>query len=452
MKKLFLVHCVDTEGPLYESLTATFERVNQTFDFDFKPSTAQLKRLRAGKDLPDKLQAKVMDFVSSDRLNYNSTWTEVDVMLHELMSDKWRMQHADDFGNGYIFSWFVMDHVGYTTNPRQRALGFHSVYAHYKEMLAEYLPKQDALYWHFHPVPFSYAANRASCNYSFTSYHIESISRRVLDHLDFPAAFRPGLHCERPDIHMFLEMWIPVDYGNQGMPATNEDELQKDVFGGRFGDWRRAKSEWGVYHPDWYDYQKNGSMKRYIARCLNLNARLRAITEEEIEKAFQQVQNGEPTILSVTSHDQNKMAAPITEYMDRIRMVQQRYPEVKICHANAIDAVRHVCNVPSQQPVNLQFSWSKNRLDVVSDKDIWGPQPWMCFKTLDGRYLHENMDRQAGNHWSFTFDIDSIELQSLDAIAFATNDNYFNSSVYRLSITNGVPCKTESRFYNQETC
>ncbi|EGB13413.1 hypothetical protein DND132_0195 [Pseudodesulfovibrio mercurii] len=450
MKELFLVHCVDTEGPLYESLTATFERIRQTFGLNFKPSTNQLNRLKAGKDVPEALRANVMDFVSDARLDYNATWTEVDAMLHELMSDDWRMRHADDFGNGYVFSWFVMDHVGFTTNPRQRALGFHAVYEHYQQILSEYTPEHDALYWHFHPVPFSHAANRASCNYSFTNCHIESIGRRLLDHLDFPSAFRPGLHCERPDIHLFLEMWIPVDFGNQAMPERAEDAIQKDVSGGRFGDWRRAKSTWGVYHPDWYDYQKPGGMKRYIARCLNLNARIRPITREEIERAFRQVRNGEPTILSVTSHDQNKMGAPITRYMDLIRDVQKQYPEVRIRHANAVDAVRRVCGVPEQSPVRFDIAWTGNRVDVRADKDIWGPQPWMSFKTLDQRYLHENMDRQDGNHWSFTFDADSIPLGSLEAIAFATNDNYFNSSAYRIPIVDGKPGEPESSFRNHK--
>nr|WP_321257577.1 hypothetical protein [uncultured Pseudodesulfovibrio sp.] len=448
MKELILVHCVDTEGPLYESISATFERVKSTFGLEYEPSRSQLIRLKAGKDIPTELKDKVVDFVSDERLGYNSTWTEVDEMLQLLMSDDWRMSHADDHGNGYVFSWFVMDHVGFTVNPRQRALGFHSVYEHYKELFKEYKPKNDALYWHFHPVPFSYEANRASCNYSFTSYHIESISRRIIDFLDFPAAFRPGLHCERPDINLFLEMWIPVDYGNQGMPESSEDAMQKDVCGGRFGDWRRASSDWGVYHPDWYDYQRSGSMKRYIARCLNLNARIRAITEDEVHKAFRQVQSGQSTILSVTSHDQNRMAAPISQYMELVRKVQKHYPDISIRHANAVDAVRSVCGLSTESPVQLEFEWTGNRLDIVADKNIWGPQPWLCFKTLDQRCFHENLDRQEGNHWSFVFDIDSIPLDRLEAIGIATNDNNFNASVYRIPVRYGKPGPVEFRFRN----
>jgi len=448
MKEIILVHCVDTEGPLYESLTATFERVKATFGLEFKPSREQLARLKRGEDIPDQLKDVVMDFVSDERLSYNSTWTEVDAMLDELMSEEWRKTHVDDFGNGYTFSWFVMDHVGFETNPRQRALGFHSIYEHYLEMFNRHSPRQDALYWHFHPVPFSRAANRAACNYSFTNLHIESISRRLIDHLDFPAAFRPGLHCERPDINLFLEMWIPVDYGNQAIRERAEDALQKDVCDGRLGDWRRAPGQWGTYHPDWYDYQTPGTMKRYIARCLNLDARVRPITREEIREAFEQTGGNCPTILSVTNHDQKEMRPQIASYMDMIREIQRDYPDVKIRHANALDAIRRVETLHAEPPVHFDISWSGNRLDIKTDKPVWGPQPWLCFKTLDGRYLHENLDRQGRTHWSFIFDIDSIPLNTLEAIGLATNDDYFNTTACRISVENGVPGEASIRFRN----
>ena len=34
MPVLYIVHCIDTEGPLRETLSATFERINDTFGFN----------------------------------------------------------------------------------------------------------------------------------------------------------------------------------------------------------------------------------------------------------------------------------------------------------------------------------------------------------------------------------------------------------------------------------
>ena len=42
-KIVYIVHCVDTEGPLYESLPAKFRRIKEVFNVNIKPT---LKNLR----------------------------------------------------------------------------------------------------------------------------------------------------------------------------------------------------------------------------------------------------------------------------------------------------------------------------------------------------------------------------------------------------------------------
>ena len=447
-KILYIVHCVDTEGPLYESVQATFERIFATFGLKFDASREQLARLKSGSDLPEPLRNAVMEFVSDERLNYNSDWAEIDKMVDEMMSDNWRRRHIDDFGQGYVFSWFILDHVGFETNPRRRALGYHVVYNHYLEKMKKYKPPKDKLYWHNHPVSFFFEANKTSNNFSFTNHHLQALSRRVIDFLDFPACFRPGCHTERPDINLFLEMWIPFDYGNQGMKERSEDKLQQDISDGRYGDWRMATEEWETYHPDFYNYQKKGAMKRYITRCLNLSSRIRPVTEEEIEKAFRRAETGRPTILSVTNHDEREMRPSIDWFMHTVRKVQKRYPLVKIYHSNAIDAVRREQRIPFEPPTQLSIAWKENRLDVKAAKPIWGPQPYFCFKTKTKQYIHENLDFQEGLHWSFVFDEDTIRSDQIEYIGIATNDNFGNTSVYRFP-PGAIAGEIEAAFINE---
>ena len=40
MSLLHIVHCIDTEGPLKETLEDTFSRINKTYKTKLKPSTA----------------------------------------------------------------------------------------------------------------------------------------------------------------------------------------------------------------------------------------------------------------------------------------------------------------------------------------------------------------------------------------------------------------------------
>lgn len=189
-------------------------------------------------------------------------------------------------------------------------------------------------------------------------------------------------------------------------------------------------------------------MKRSIARTLNLNARIRPITRAEVVRAFERAGGGRTAILAVTNHDQNRMCGPIGDYMAMVREVQREFPGVAVRHANAVDAVRLAEGIPPQAPVRLAFTWSGNRLEIRADKAIWGPQPWLCFKTVDQRYLHENLDRQEDGCWSFVFDADSIRLECLEYIGVASNDEAFNSAVYRIPVRAGQPGAVEERFRN----
>ena len=74
MKKkiVYFVHCVDTEGPLYESLTAKFQRVKDIFNISVKPSRENLKKLKLAKIPLKGKEKKIASVLSSHLTNYNS--------------------------------------------------------------------------------------------------------------------------------------------------------------------------------------------------------------------------------------------------------------------------------------------------------------------------------------------------------------------------------------------
>ena len=45
-KKVYVVHCIDTEGPLYESIEATFSRLKEIFGVDLEPTVSNLKKIQ----------------------------------------------------------------------------------------------------------------------------------------------------------------------------------------------------------------------------------------------------------------------------------------------------------------------------------------------------------------------------------------------------------------------
>ncbi len=145
-----IVHCIDTEGPLYESLSATFERLKEIFGIEIEPSSANLRKLQNKEiDLGGK-EGDVAKVVDPKLLSYNDSWDKVDNMLSKIMSHEYRNTVKDSFGNGWVYNWFCMDHVGFKINPRRRDIGYHNIYDHYLEVIKNTKSVQDGIHFHHH--------------------------------------------------------------------------------------------------------------------------------------------------------------------------------------------------------------------------------------------------------------------------------------------------------------
>ena len=133
-KVLHIVHCIDTEGPLNETIDATFDRLESIFNIKITPSKENLILLQERKiDLSGQEEAVAKCF-SPELLNYNSDWSELELMLDELLSESFRNELLDDFGNGWVYSWHCMDHMSYLNNPRHKDVGYGNILRFYKSI------------------------------------------------------------------------------------------------------------------------------------------------------------------------------------------------------------------------------------------------------------------------------------------------------------------------------
>ena len=434
--RVYIVHCIDTEGPLCESIEATFERLKETFDLEFEPRRETLVRLQNGAiDLGGREQA-VQAMVASQILQYNETWDAVDEMLRDAMGPAFRNKLSDAEGKGWIYNWFCVDHVDYNVNPRRRDIGFHNIYDHYLAMMEETDSSQDRIHFHYHPHTFQNHAHRSGTHWwAFSDSLAQVISRRVIDRLWFPTVNRPGFHVNRPDSHWFMEQYIPFDYANQAMEVTEADSRQRFITDGRFGDWRRAPQSWTPYRPSHDDYQRPGNCRRWIARCLNVGTRHRLLNEEEVRRAFQQAREGQPAILAFTNHDFRDIRPDVDQVRSLLRTVAPAYPDVEFVYAEAAHAMREALSLPAQPPCDLDLAWvhksdTAYTLEVTSSTPSFGPQPWLAVKTTSGTYLNDNFDIQEPFHkWTYTFDLNTIPYRAVEKIGVAVNNAYGIASV-----------------------
>jgi hypothetical protein len=437
-KIVHVVHCIDTEGPLFESLPETFKRLKEIFDIELPASRETLEQLQKCEIDLGGHEQEVARVFHPQLLNYNETWDQVDSMLADITSKKFRQRFPDSFGQGWVYNWHCLDHVEYSDNPRHRELGYHKVFDHYKLILeASEGNSRDGLHFHYHPMPFTHRATHCATHYFASGTKLfQVLARDVIDRHWFPCVNRPGFHTTRPDSHWFLEQYIPFDYANQ---ACGQDySKQKDLSGGRFGDWRRAPKNWQPYHPSHDDYQVPGHCRRWIARCLNIGTRLRCLEQADVEQAFSEAQENLPVILSVTNHDFRDMRPDIESVHTMLVRASEQFPDVRFRYCEAREAMREVLDLPVKSPCILDLNLEDNILHVQSNNLIFGPQPFFAVRNKSGEYYYDNMDFQESfRMWSYTFDESNFPLDSLDKIGVACCDSFGNVSVAVLDVLSG---------------
>jgi hypothetical protein len=431
---LYLVHCVDTEGPLDESLEATFERLATSFGIRMAPNKKTLAQLqRCEFDLGGK-EESVARMLAPELLRYNSSWDMIASMLEDILSPTFRNQMLDDSGRGWIFSWHCMDHIGLMENPRRKDLGYGNVFRFYRQALAEMGCRRDELNWHFHPLSLTsnplHGATSYTINYSLLN---EILCRRILDDQWFPVVNRPGFHAERPDSHAFLEQWIPYDYANQ---SHEEDESQMDLQGGRFGDWRRAPTSWRGYRPSHDDYQLPGDCRRSIFRCLNVGTRLRGLNAGHVRQAFREAGESGSAILAFADHDYRDMRPDVEIVRGLLAEIRPEFPDVALRFAGAEEAARAHLGVNGVPAPKLVVKLEGNRLDVQLEAgEIFGPQPFLALRTRDGRVFHDNFDFQVpGRHWTYVLDYQTIDTAALSRIGVGVAGRYGKFDVVNLDL------------------
>jgi len=428
---VYVVHCVDTEGPLHEPVQATFERLKSIFGLELEPSAALLRRLQAGEVPLGGLEAQVQKVVDPHLLAYNDTWERIDSLLASCLSPDYRFQVPDSVGGGWVYNWFCVDHVDYQVNPRRRDIGFHNVFDHYRQVLSEHESYRDGVHFHYHPHSFRREAHRCATHWwaSSDSLH-QIISRRVIDREWFPAANRPGFHVTRPDSHWFLEQYIPFDFANQAVEPSPDDHSQHGLDTGRWGDWRRAPVTWSPYHPDHDDYQVPGACRRWIARCLNVGTRYRLLTEADVRTAFEEAAAGKPVVLAITNHDFRDLRVDVDEVRTLLNKVSGDYPSTRFKYSEAIEAMRAALGLSPQPPCRLDLTLEeidedRHVLHIASDVPTFGPQPWLALKTVTGSYHHDNLDiDEPFKRWRYVFDEETFPLRALDTIGIAANNAF----------------------------
>lgn len=424
------VFCIDAEGPLYESTEACFQRLNSLFGLQLEVSEENLNLLQEGKIDLGGIEKDVAQVVSPAVRDWIDNWKDLLENVKKSNSGQFRKLVVDDMGTPLVFNWFVCDWIGFHHNPRRKPMGINLVFSHYWSLFAAD-PERNPLYFHHHSTPFSSCTHHPCKNWTNSQTHILKLSSNLLEYGHFPNCVRSPIMA--PDINLFFEQYFPFDMSNTSVKADG----QPDILRRRWTDWTQAPDDWTVYHPDFYNYQVPGSMRRAIGRCTQFGSRYGNLDERELRKAFEKAQKGEKVLVSCYVHDHSPMDK-VKFLFEMINKTRSEYSDVAYYNKTAVEAFQDVLGLEITKPITFEVSLEGKDFYCRSDKDLFGPQPWFCFKTKENRYHWDNMDILSDREWRYIFDEYTFPLDLVDTIAIASNDLCGNTSAIVYSVRDGI--------------
>ncbi len=442
---VLITHAIDTEGPLYESIEAKFDRLRDLFGItSIAPTHSNLQKLKNGEIQLGGIEPDVARILNGHLANYNDTWDKIDAMLERIMAEEFRNRALDSYGGGWVYNWHCLDHVGFEYNPRRRDMGYHNIFDHYTGVLARQPATRDRIHWHFHPMSTYRDAHRCATSFVNSPELHQILCRRVIERKWFPAVFRAGFQVERPDSSWFLEQWIPFDISNMAIDDNSELDRTIDFRNGRSGDWRLAPADWSTYHPSHDNYQTPGNCRRWIARAMNVLNRVASIDQREMDKAFSRAKEGKPTIVGIASHDFRDLGTEVDFLRGLIQESSRRFPGVKFKFCEGVEAFRHAIwpegiDAPA---VDLEIKYHPVHAGDVPSIEIitkagrvFGPQPFLAIQTKSRRFIHDNLDFSSTlDRWFYAFHGDTLPIEDVSKIGVAANDQYGNCCVVNLDL------------------
>jgi hypothetical protein len=355
--EVLVVHCVDTEGPL----------------------GGDARRLPDGS-------AEFLD-----------NWEDILASLSDLTSPEFRETHADSSGDPYRFNWFIMDFTGFRTNPKRRVDRYHDTWDNITSLPVD----PDGLYWHYHVPPASGVGDEWSDTWLSSNECNVVLARRLLERRAFPAAFRAGGTIEDEPASRWLEQVVPIDFSNR---ASERSEPGADLY---HFNWHGAPQIWGSYHPALGDPMRQGALRRFVYRSIDLRSRYNELTQEHVDACFAEVsETGRSRVLSYFSHDNRDMRAETCYAVELLSRAAER-TGVRWASCTAVEAHRRYHGLDAMQPV-LAVATDADGFTITCDIEPFQRIPFAAARLHDGRFVRLYPKPAGSAAWRLAVDPASI--------------------------------------------
>lgn len=331
------------------------------------------------------------------------SWKSIDnIFLSQIFSDKLRFAYPDSEEKGAIFTWFILNWTGFRTNPIQHDFGYHKVYDHYFTKWGKQIKKyRDEIGWHYHHPAITGIGNQWGLDWFANREYENQLCRMLIDRKFFPIVYRSGGTIEDINQSNWLERWIPYDYSNRNGSNVNWGKIEAD--GSKLKnllDWYKTPNSWIPYHPSAEDFTKLGTMNRLIVRSLDIKSGAHVITKAEIIKAFNEAKRGSDIILSVFDHDFRDRVQEFIQVMRWISECSQK-TGIKFYYASGTEAIKQLQKIHSLKPLKLFVKKGTEKIQIRANKTLYNSQPFLTIKYSKNIYEWKPMFKTKVDTWEY---------------------------------------------------
>ncbi len=354
-----------------------------------------------------------------------------------VMSDEFRNNIKDWYGNPLKFTWWMMagNIYRFATNtnvPLANTMTLHAMKEKFGTQIAKW---GDELSLHYHTFAWTdynndgkYWWNQAHSFMECKDDFDVTMAQYLLEENTYPVSFRSGWHYMDNEWQHYLNKLIPFGLHND-YPAkrTTDEEPIDNVY-----DWSLASSKFVPFHPLDENYQLIGNGKGWNVRCKYLGSTNTSLITEIFNKA---AQGNEDQVVCLWSHLPGETFISEIENVNAIiHQVAANYPYVQYKYCTAVEAYQLWLKNNDTTKPELGINWIDDGgnliLGIESNEDLFQEKPFVAYKDKNENYYVCDGENIGTNNWFFNF---PVNVSELGKVGIAAIDNSGNLTTHFLN-------------------
>jgi hypothetical protein len=321
-----------------------------------------------------------------------SSFTDTNAPIFQVMDAAWRAQYKDSFGQPIKFTWWMMGGNIYRAArnlnvPLPNTMTLHLMKQYHGAAIRQF---GDELSLHYHTFRWSdyngngvYYWNQTRTFEECRADFDVTLAQYLLEEDVFPVSFRSGWHFMDQSWQEYLNELLPYSFHNN-YPVRLPWYTNSGPIAG-IEDWSRAPSGFVPFHPSTNDYQAPGDGLGWNARSV----KIQSLTQTMMDQMFAAAAGGTDQVACFWDHLPENFVANIARLASFLSQSSAKTLGVSFRYCTAVEAMQRWRGLTNEPPPQLQIALTNTptlRLQITSSVPIFQARPFVCYRDVFQQY------------------------------------------------------------------